>query len=357
MSHSIAEIAKALGVTALGRTDLIVTGAAEPSMAGPDDLALALSPDFADGLANGRARAAVVWPGADWQALGLEAAIEANRGRLAMSRLSHMLDPDDVFRTGHHSSAVIDPSARIADDVWIGPFVEIGSDVVIGAGTRIAGRVTIGAKTRIGQDCRVHPGVTIQPRVRIGNRVVLQPGAVIGADGFSFVTETPSHAETMRRTAGLRPLVKPDGPTDWHKIASLGAVDIGDDVEVGANSTIDAGTIRATQIGQGTKIDNLVQIGHNCIIGRDCMICGMAGLAGSVEVGDRVILAGRSAAADHIRIGSDVVAAGGAKMTKDVESGQVVFGYPAMPMTEHRAQTRALRQLSRKPVPKSGDRD
>lgn len=351
MPLTLADIAQALGASVSGAVDLEITGAAEPAMAGPTDLALAMSPAFAEGLAQGRARAAVVWPGADWRALGLEAAIEVPRARLAMSTLTQMLDPGDVFREGIHPMTVIDPAATIADGAWIGPFTEIGPGVQIGARARIAGRVTIGAGARIGEDVHLHPGVVLQPRVRLGDRVTIHPGTVIGCDGFSYVTEVQSHPETVKQQGGAAVLT-PYAPADWHKIASLGAVDIRDDVEIGANCTIDAGTIRPTTIGARTKLDNLVHIGHNCTIGEDTLICGQVGMAGSVTIGDRVVLAGQVGVGDHHFVGDDVVAGGATKIMSNVPSGRIMLGYPAQRMDKTLDGVKTLRRLARKPVSK-----
>lgn len=352
MSHTIAQIAAALGAVAHGETGLRVRAAAEPASAGPEDLALAMSPAFAEGLSQGQARAAVVWPGADWQAMGLAAAIEAPRARLALSQLTAMLAPGDAFRPGQHPMSVIDPSARIGKDVWIGPFCDIGPEAEIADGCHLAARVSIGAGARLGADCRIYPGVVLNPRVRLGARVIVQPGAVIGSDGFSFVTQTISHPETVKKTGGAVPLAPPEGDARWHKIESLGGVEIGDDVEIGSNATIDAGTIRATRIGRGSKLDNLVHVGHNCEIGADCLLCGQVGIAGSTVIGDRVVLAGQVGVADHTRIGSDVVAGGASKVMANVPAGRVVLGYPAARMDVTIAGAKALRRLARKPVSK-----
>lgn len=357
MSHTIADIAAALGAEALGDATLTVSGAAEPAMAGPDHLALAMSPAYADALAQGQARAAIVWPGADWQAMGLRAAIEAPRARLALSRLTQTLDGDETFSPGRHAMTAIDDTAEVPGDAWIGPFTQIGAGARIGAGAKIAGRVTIGAGVQIGADVRLYPGVTLMPGVRLGDRVTIHAGAVIGADGFSYVTETVSHPETVKKTGGTEKLTPPDGDARWHKIASLGGVEVGDDVDIGANSTVDAGTIRPTVIGARTKLDNLVHIGHNCVLGCDNLICGQVGMAGSVTVGDRVVLAGQCGVADHHTIGSDVVAGGASKMMANVPSGRVVLGYPAAPMDTTLRGFKAIRRMSRKPVSKSGDKD
>lgn len=356
LTHTIAQIAEALGAVAHGDLSIAVTGAAEPSSASATQLALAMSPAFAEGLSQGAARAAVVWQGADWHAMGLEAAIEAPRARLALSRLTGLLAARDVVEPGIHPSAVIDASAQIGDDVWVGPLSYIGPRARIGAGSRIAAQVTISADVELGSGALIHPGVRILPRVRIGQRVVMQAGAVIGSDGFSFTTEGVSNPERAKATGGAETLTPPEDGT-WHKIESLGAVVIGDDVEIGANSTIDAGTIRPTRIGRGTKLDNMVHVGHNCEIGEDCLLCGQAGLAGSVEVGDRVVLGGQVGVADHHRIGSDVVAGGASAIMNNVPAGRVVLGYPAQRMDQTLNGYKTLRRLSRKQVSKDAPRD
>ena len=179
----------------------------------------------------------------------------------------------------------------------------------------------------------------------IGDRVIIQPGAVIGGDGFSFVTPETSQVETARESLG-----KSDGaqaPQSWTRIHSLGSVRIGDDVEIGANCAIDRGTIADTEIGAGTKLDNLVHIGHNVRIGRDCLICGQVGMAGSARVGDRVVLGGQCGVSDNIVIGDDVVAAGATKIYSNAPSGRMLMGAPAVKMETHVEMYKALRRLPR----------
>ena len=309
MGHKIADIAKALGAEAFGDTALVIQTAAEPASAGPNDLALAMSPAYGEALKAGRARAAVIWPGADWQALGLEAAIVVPRARLAMARLTGFLDDRKFGGAGVHPSAVVAPDVEIGDDVGIGPFVVIGAGAKIGAGSRIGAHASIAPGVVIGPDCLVLDGVRLRRKVRIGARAILHPNAVVGADGFSFVSEAESNVERARRDLGNAEIVVPQDAT-WHRIHSLGGVEIGDDVEIGANSSVDAGTIRPTRIGSGTKIDNLVQIAHNVTIGENAVIISQVALAGSCSIGDRTVIAGQSAVAGHIRVGSDVVIAG-----------------------------------------------
>ncbi len=344
MSHSIAEIAASLGARAEGSVALRVTGAAEPAMAGPDDLALALSPKFAESLGQGRARAAVLWPGADWRALGLQAAIFVERPRMAMAGLTQMLDLGPDIAPGVHPSAVIDPGADIGAGCAIGPLAVIGAGARIGAGSRIGAQAYIGARTEIGEGALILAGVRIMQDLRIGARFVAQPGAVVGSDGFSFTTPEKSAVETARETLGQR---SEAAAQSWVRLHSLGGVEIGDDVEIGANACIDRGTIRATRIGSGTKIDNLVHIGHNVEIGRDCLLCGQTGIAGSAKIGDRVVLAGQCGVNDNITVGDDVVAGGGTKIFTNAPAGRLLLGYPALKMPTHIEAWKNIRRLGR----------
>jgi UDP-3-O-[3-hydroxymyristoyl] glucosamine N-acyltransferase len=343
MTFTIAEIAAALGAQAVGDTRLTVTGAAEPAAAGADALAMAMSPAYAEGLVQGQARAAMLWQGADWQKWGLEAAILIERPRFAMSGLTGLMAVQPDIAPGIHPSAVIDPSAKIGAGAAIGPLVVVGRGVRIGARARIAAHSSIADDAIIGDDALILQGVRIGARVRIGDRFIGQPGAVIGGDGFSFVTPEKSHVEEVRETMGdSGAQAQP-----WVRIHSLGAVAIGDDVEVGSNSSIDRGTIRDTQIGDGTKIDSLVQVGHNVIVGRDCLLCAQAGVAGSAVVGDGCVLGGKSGVADNITLGARVVAGGGAIILSNVPEGRAVLGYPAMKMESHIESYKALRRLPR----------
>lgn len=344
MAHSIAEIAAAIGAEAAGDLSVTVTHAAEPALAGPEALALAMDPKYAPGLAQGQARAAMLWPGADWQALGLKAALFAPRGRLAMAGLSRMLDDGPQIAPGIHPMSVIDPSAVIGAGAAIGPFVTVGAGAVIGARARIASHVSVAEGAVIGDDALILQGVRVGARVKIGHRVICQPGAVIGADGFSFVTPERSDVEEIRATLGKREEIRQQS---WVRIHSLGAVTVGDDVEIGANTTIDRGTIRDTAIGAGTKLDNLVHVGHNVQIGRDCLLCGQVGIAGSTRIGDRVVLAGQCGVGDNIFVGDDVIAGGGTKIMTNAPAGRVLLGYPAIRMDSHVEIQKALRRLPR----------
>ena len=344
MPHTIAQIALALGAECAGDTDIAISSAAEPEQAGPEDLALAVNPKYADGLQGGRARVALLWPGADWQGMGLKAAIFAPRGRLAMAGLTTLLDPGPQIAPGIHPMTVIDPTARIGEGAAIGPFVTIGAGVQIGANARIASHTSIAEGAQIGPDALILQGARIGARVVIGARFICQPGAVIGADGFSFVTPEKSGVEEIRETLGQRSELRDQS---WTRIHSLGAVSIGDDVEIGANVCIDRGTIRNTSIGNGTKLDNLVHIGHNVQIGRDCLLCGQVGIAGSARIGDRVVMGGQCGVNDNIFVGDDVICGGATKVFTNAPAGRVLLGYPAVKMETHVEMQKALRRLPR----------
>lgn len=344
MNYSIQEIAVALGAEAFGATDQLVNAVAEPRDAGPDDLALATNEKYASALSEGKARAAMLWQGADWQSLGLEAAICVARPRFAMSGLTALMDPGQGFHTGVHPNAYIDPTAQIEPDLSIGPFSVIGAGAKIGVGAVIGPQCHIGAGAVIGDHAFLRESVSIAARVVIGDRFFAQPGARIGGDGFSFVTPEPSGAEKAREALGGA--LEADTQS-WARIHSLGSITIGNDVEIGCNSCIDCGTIRDTTIGDGTKIDNLVHVGHNVTVGRNCLLCGLVGIAGSVDIGNNVILGGQTGVTDNIFIGDNVVTGGGTKVLSNVPAGRVMLGYPAMKMETHLEAYKGLRRLPR----------
>ncbi|MCR8723938.1 UDP-3-O-(3-hydroxymyristoyl)glucosamine N-acyltransferase [Frigidibacter sp. ROC022] len=345
MLLTVAEIAEALGVEPLGDAGLQMRGLAEPALAGPEDLALAMSRTYLAALARGQARAAVVPEGTDWQALGLLAAVPVGRPRLAMSTLTTAFDPGPGWAPGVHPSAIVEDGAMLGIGTSVGAFGVIGAGAVIGADCRIGDHVSIAAGAVIGDGALIHPGTRIGPRVRIGGGFIAQPNAVVGSDGFSFVTAEVSAVETARATlvgdtAGIE-------GQEWQRIASLGGVEIGDDVELGALSAIDSGTIRPTRIGDGTKIDNMVHVAHNVVVGRHCLLCGQVGIAGSTVIGDFVVLGGQSGVVDNITVGDRVIAGAGSKLLSNVPAGRVVQGYPAVRMETHVESYKALRRLPR----------
>ncbi len=344
MSYTIEQIASALGARALGATDIAIDGVAEPAQAGPGQLALAMKPEYAETLSQGAARAALVWDGADWQALGLEAAIIAPRPRYVMSGLTTLFDPGQGWDEGIHPSAVIHETAILGDNVSVGPLAVICAGARIGAGSVIGPQAFVGTDAVLGQGALLREGARICARVVIGARFIAQPNAVVGADGFSYVTPDVSGVERARQTLGDQGEI---AAQSYVRIHSLGSVRIGDDVEVGAHASIDRGTIRDTVVGDRTKIDNLVQVGHNCVIGNDCLLCGLVGLAGSVKVGNNVVLAGQVGVADNIFVGDNVIAGGGTKLLSNVPAGRVMLGYPAMKMDAQMETYKYLRRIKR----------
>jgi UDP-3-O-[3-hydroxymyristoyl] glucosamine N-acyltransferase len=344
MTYSIKDIATALSAKATGDIELRVAMVREPASAGRKDLALAIDPKYAPDLAKSQARAAIVWDGADWQALGLEAAILAPRPRYALATLSAMMDPGPGFAACIDPSAVISDAATIAADVSIGPLSVISAGAVIGAGSRIGPMCFVGSEAQIGQHALLREGVKIAAKVKIGARFIAQPGVSIGGDGFSFVTAEVSAVERARETLSNQDNTSPQ---PWARIHSLGSVQIGDDVEIGSNSCVDRGTIRDTQIGNGVKIDNLTQIGHNVTIGNDCLICAQVGVAGSTRIGNNVVLGGQTGVSDNLFIGDRVITGGATKVLSNIPAGRVMLGYPAIKMDTHLEIYKALRRLPR----------
>ena len=353
----LSDLAAALGAAAVGDAGLTFTGAAEPAAAGPDQIALAMQPAFAEKLGEGRARAAILWPEADWRALGLEGAILAPRPRYVLAGVTRVFDRPPEIAPGVHPTAVIDPTAEIGAEAAIGPFVVIGARVRIGARARILSHVSIAEDAAIGDDLLLHPGVRIGARVRIGDRFIAQSGAAIGGDGFSYVTPQPGVVEEAKEAGVITPRER----QAYVRVNSLGSVRIGDDVEVGANACIDKGTIADTTIGDGTKIDNLVMVAHNVQVGRGCLLCGHTGIAGSAIIGDRSVLGGRASIADHAVLGTNVVITGNAAVSGHVPDGRIMMGYPGVRREEFMAMFKAMRRLPRalarlesaqKPVPK-----
>ncbi|WP_406870386.1 UDP-3-O-(3-hydroxymyristoyl)glucosamine N-acyltransferase [Thioclava sp. 'Guangxiensis'] len=344
MAHRVDAIAQALGARFEGDGTLTVSGASEPSSAKAGQIALAMDPKYAAGLAKGEARVAMLWEDADFSAFDLDAAIFVPRPRLAMAGLSKVFDPGPEIAPGIHPSAVIDPSAEIGEGAAIGPFTYIGRGVKIGAQARISAQVFIAEGVQIGDDALIHSGARIMSYVRIGDRFICNPNAVLGGDGFSFVTPEKSGVEEIRNTVGKREEIHAQ---HWTRIHSLGTVIIGDDVEIGANATVDRGTVRATKIGNGTKLDNLVCVGHNVQIGDDCMMCGQVGIAGSVKIGNRVVLGGQTGVSDNIFIGDDVIAGGSTKIFTNAPAGRVLLGSPAVKMETQVEIQKSIRRLPR----------
>lgn len=364
MPHTIQDIADAVGGKAVGDTGYQITGTAEPAMATADDIALAMSPAYADQIGKGGARTALLGADADWENYGLAAAVLVSRPRLAMAGLTTRLDPGQRYPRGIDPSAMVEGSAKIGDNVSIGPMAYVGANAVIGHNCQIGPQCYIGSEAQIGPDAVIHVGVRIMARVRIGARFRANPGVVIGGDGHSFVTPQESAVEQARATLGKEELTA--NPQAWTRIHSLGSVVIGDDCEFGANSTVDAGTIRPTRVGNGCKIDNLCMVGHNVTIGNDCLFASQVGIAGSTAIGNNVILAGQVGVSDNITIGDNVVAGGASKIYTKVPAGRIVMGSPAVKMETNIEMYKYQRRLPRlaaqiaelqKAVFKTGEKD
>jgi UDP-3-O-[3-hydroxymyristoyl] glucosamine N-acyltransferase len=227
--------------------------------------------------------------------------------RAALAALLAALEPARPRGPYRDPSASVDASARVGPDVFIGPHVSVGAGASVGAECVLLAGAVVGAEARLGRGCTLHARAMVLDRCTLGERVVLQAGAVVGSDGFGYVFVDGAFA----------------------KIPQIGDVVLGDDVEIGANACIDRGQTGSTTIGSGTKIDNLVQIGHNCRIGKNCAFAAMVGLAGSTTIGDYTIVGGQSAFKGHITVGSRVTVAGDTMVWGDVADGATISGRPA----------------------------
>ncbi len=268
--------------------------------------------------------------------------IHVDRPLLAVQKVLNFFPAKRYYpEVGVHPTAVVDPSVKLGKDVAIGAFVFIGPDSKIGDGTKIMPSCVIGGQVEIGDNCLIYPGSLIADHVKIKNRVILQQGAVVGSDGFAYVTEKESNLD--RRMRGDFDLVKESNP--HLKIPQIGTVVIEDDVEIGSCATIDRATMGSTVIGRGSKVDNLVMVAHNCKIGQEVLIVAQVAVAGSCVVGDRVIIAGQAAVSDHVHIASDAIIQGTAGVMRNVDAGAVVSGVPAIPVKEHMANLVLIRRL------------
>lgn len=322
------QVAAMLGAELVGSAQIRLTGIRGLEQATPTDLAFIRSASFAQRWAGSRAGAALVTrgvnvPGHDTATRALLVVPDAD---LAMLKLLEAFVPRPVRpAAGVHPSAVIDPSASIAPDACIGPQCVIGPRTTIGEGTVLHAGVMLGAAVRIGDRCVLYPGVVVYDRCEIGTRTTLHARVVIGADGFGYRPD-PSGSGVL-------------------KVPHAGIVRIGNDVEIGAGSCIDRATFDATVIGDGTKIDNLVQIAHNCRIGRACLICGMCGMAGSVTVGDGVTIGGCCGIGDGLTIGSGATLGAKSGLMHDLPAGEAWLGYPAQPAREQLRTWSSVRSL------------
>lgn len=319
---TVAELAQRLGGRVEGDGAAEIRGVAPLREAGPGDLSWVGHEKYLPLVAETRA-AAVLMPGT-WPAPAGRTRICVDDPDLALCRVLGMFGPQPpVVPEGVHPTAVVSPTAKVAGAA-VGPHVFVGERAEVGAGTQLHAGAYVGADVRLGRDCVLHANVVVRERVTIGDRVIVHANSTIGADGFGYLQRDGRHV----------------------KIPQIGVVTIEDDVEIGANCAIDRARSGATRIGRGTKIDNLVQIGHNCEVGESCIIISQCGLSGSVTIGDQAMLAGQVGIADHIRIGRGAVVAAKSGVMADVPDGGAVIGIPA---AERREQFRVFASLKRLP--------
>ncbi len=339
-SFSVEEITQIVGGMLSKAQEATITQIAPPLLSDENTLALALSEEEIANLAKTKAKAALVPFGVNISGL---TTIEVERPRLAMMKLITLFYEEPAIMTGTsniHPTAVVHETAKIGQNVQIGPHVIVSKNAEIGDGSKLLGNTYIGNNAKIGKNCFFHSGVNIGDRVKIGDKVILHNGVSLGADGFSFVTENPNNIEQARKEGGIK---EQNTEQVIFKIPSIGSVVIGNNVEIGANSTIDRGTIENTVIGDDTKIDDLVMIGHNCRVGKGCLIVSQVGIAGSCVIGDRVVLAGQAGLADHIEIGADSIVTAKAGVTKSFPEKSIIVGIPAVPRKEFIKQLKTMK--------------
>jgi len=318
----VSEIAEMLRGITTGDAEREIRAVAALEAAGPGDLGYVEGPRALEQAAVSHAGCLLIPEG---MSLPGHTTIAVRHPKLALIRVAEALHPPPPRPAGIHPTAVVAEDAHVAPDCSVGANVVIESGVTVGAGTQLCPGVFLGAGVRVGTHCTLHPRVTVYPGAQIGNRVILHAGVVVGSDGFGYVLAEGRHV----------------------KFPQLGKIVIEDDVEIGSNSTLDRGSLGATVIGQGTKIDNLVQIAHNVKIGRHCIIVSQTGISGSTEVGDYVVMAGQVGVGDHARIEDRVVIGGQAGVLpgKIVRSGSIIWGTPSRPMAEFKKTIARLARL------------
>ena len=336
-TFTLEQIAQVTGGMLTKAKDVAITNIAPPLLADEATLALALGEDEIANLSKTKAQAALVPLGVNIDGF---TTIEVERPRLAMMKLITMFYEAPHVNSGVHPTAVVHPTAKLGENVSLGPNVVIGEYAQVGDNTKILANGYVGNGANIGKNCFFHPGVNIGDRVQVGNDVILHHGVSLGADGFSFVTENPNNIEQARKDGEIK---EANVEQVIFKIPSIGSVIIGNIVEIGANTAIDRGTIENTVIGDNTKIDDLVMIGHNCRIGKGCMIISQVGIAGSCVIGDRVVIAGQAGLADHLNIGDDTIIAAQAGVSKSFPAKSIVVGSPAMPRKEFIKQLKVMK--------------
>jgi len=318
---SLRELAERLGAELVGDGDVEITGAAGIEHAQAGDITFVTKASLLPKLAATEATAVIVGPEieADRPALRAE-----DPYRCFATLLAALATPlDRIFPPGAHPTAVVDPEAEIGQNVALGPYAVVGPGCRVGDGTRVGAHVVLEADVTVGRDCVLYAQVVVRERCRLGDRVVLHPNCVIGADGFGYLP----------------------GPKGLSKIPQVGIVILEDDVELGAGTCIDRATTGTTVLGQGSKLDNLVQVGHNVCIGRHSVFSAQTGISGSCSIGDGVTMGGQVGLADHIRVGDGAKVGAKSGIHKDVPDGGIVFGYPALDIRESHRIAAAMRKL------------
>jgi UDP-3-O-[3-hydroxymyristoyl] glucosamine N-acyltransferase len=309
---TIAEVARIAGGEVEGDGARVVRGVKPLDEAGPDELSFVAEARYFPYIQASRAGAVLVARSADAPLGPGMTAVRVDDPRRALARVLPALYPEAPPEPGVHPTAIVGEGALVAATATVGPYA------VIGAGTRVGERARIGAHVVVGRDCVVdadaviHPQTTLYDRVVVGERSIVHSGARLGADGFGYVFEGGAH----------------------RKVPQVGGCRLEADVEVGANTTIDRGSVGDTVVGRGTKIDNLVQVGHNCRIGRHVIVVSQVGISGSTRVGDGAVLGGQAGIQGHIEIGAGARIGGQAGVFGDVGAGETVSGYPARPHRE-----------------------
>ncbi len=335
MKRSLLSVAQGLQAQVVGDGAVEVSGIASISQATPVDLVFVEDEKSLRAALGSRAAAVIAGEFASGSKANSDRKplLICKHPRLAFARAARLICPAPERQPGTHPTAVVHASARlgrnvvVAERAVIGEYAEVGDETWIGSGT------VIGAAVHIGRDCEIYPNVTMYPGVRLGDRVMVHAGAVLGADGFGYVRDPASGR--------------------YEKFPQVGRLEIGDDVEIGANSTIDRGALEVTRIGRGAKIDNLVHIGHNCQIGEDVVIAAQTGLSGSIVIEKNVVLGGQVGIGEHARIEEGVMLGGqGGVLPHKVLRGKGVafWGTPARPVREYLKQLAALARLAGKSV-------
>jgi len=320
MPYTIADIAKHLGGEVIGDASLVLKGFAPADRAQPGDLTFAENESYFARAEQSAASAIMVdGPGTSAH----KALIRVPNARVAFAKVLPLFFPEPAFAAGIHPTAVVPASAQVDPTAHIGPHCILGEKVRVGARSVLQGLNAVGADCLIGEDVNLFPNVTLYPRTEVGNRVRIHSGTVVGSDGFGYVLDNGIH----------------------RKVPQIGNVIICDDVELGANVTVDRGALGPTIVGKGTKIDNLVQVAHNVTVGEHCIIVSQAGIAGSTKLGNYVILGGQVGLAGHLKIGNRVSVAAQSGVMNNIPDGEKWIWSPAQPDRQAKRQMIALQQL------------